>query len=131
MATSDAELISEVRSLTNYDSELISDSDFNDLVAIAKEEILLDVDAGSVSYYGSNTHANDRALFWLTALFAKVKAGEVGASTFSVADVRANSDSWQTSMWLSQYDKAISQNTDSLGFGSTTVARDDREYSYE
>lgn len=134
MATTDSELIDEVRQLTDYDSALISDSDFQELVNIAKEELDSEVpdSARPLSYYGSDTHEQDRALFWLVCLFSKVKAGEIGVPTFSVNELRQNALDEQSNFWMMMFNTRVHQISGASGFGSTSLERaDERAYEFD
>lgn len=131
MANNKSDLIAEARSLTDYDSSLISDSDFGDLVDIGQEEIQAETGVDNqISFFGSDTLQQDRALFWLTCLFAKIKAGEVGASNFSIADLESEPLDDQSNVWMSHFKKRLGAVEDARGFGQTSLSRTDRSYEF-
>lgn len=134
MATNQSELIDEVRTLTNYTASLISDSEMGNLVDLAKEELKSEVPAASrpVSYFGSDTHEQDRALFWLSCLFAKIRAGEIGAATFTVDELRSNPLDNQSNFWFMMFQSRLGQMEGAPGFGQTSLERaDDRSYEFD
>lgn len=107
MATTNSELIDEVRALTGYDEHIFSDLEMLSLLNICKEEIRADLDDPDFTFFvtGDNdTHQADRALFWFLSVATKIRAGEIGGIDISVADLDAeqvNDD--QASIWISNF----------------------------
>lgn len=129
MADSQTEIRSRVRTITDYDSNIINNADMDDVVNTAEDEIRSDLgDPSLVFYQGTDTFNLDLAVFWLSALFAKIKAGELDGPDMSVGDLETRPLDAQSSIWFSRYRKAIQRTSAGPGFGRTTVQRDDRTY---
>jgi len=88
MATTDTELIAEVRALTDYPADVMSDADIQKLVDIGKEELRASFGDPSYVFYTGDQSA-DRALFWFTCLGTKIKAGEIASVNLEIADIIA------------------------------------------
>lgn len=140
MATSDTELITEVRSFTGYtDTNTFSDQDIQELVDIAKEEIRADIGDPNFTFYqtgATNTHNADRALFWFTCIGTKVRAGELGSISLTINDLesgRAHEQDYQ--FWFSQFSTKMSSARTShsaeSGAASRQIERTDRSYSFD
>lgn len=136
MATTDSELIAEARALTNYTQSMLSDSTFQELVDIGKEELRAEMDKPNFSFYqtgGEHTLQADRALFWFTCIAAKIKGGEIGGIDIDLGDISTNQpDEEEYAVWFSQFrkrlDAAVASETDTGGPGQTSLQRDDRTY---
>jgi len=98
MATTDTELITEARAITDYDTSILSDAEMQELVDIGKEEIELEyplTDDLFPGFYNGDLEI-DRALFWFVCVAAKVKVGELGGldiNAGSFLDVSPHSSS--------------------------------------
>lgn len=132
MATSDTELIEEVRALTDYDSSIVSDSEMQELVEIGKEEIRLEfplVDNLFPGFYEGDLTI-DRALFWFVYVAAKVKVGELGGldiSAGSFLDVAP--DSASDSMGLRNFQRRMKGVQTMGGIAQAQITRSsDRTY---
>lgn len=126
MANNDNELITEVRSLTNYGTQVISDPDMQNLVASAKDEILIAVDETSLDWY--NERAAERALYWLVALFTKVHTGQIGGAGFAIGELEQSPLRGTEQFWLNQFNRHLWNIGSASAFGITSVTRDDRTY---
>lgn len=138
MATDEQSLVREVRAITGYtDESIISDIGMLDLVSIAKQELRSDLGLPELTFHqsGSDTYQADRALFWLTAIFSKVRGGEIGNINLSIGDVIDYNDAEnEYSYWFQQFNKRRSAAANLQGSGgpsSTLLERDDeRTYEY-
>lgn len=92
MATTDSELIDEVKAFTGYTDNDFTDSQVQDLLDIGKEEIKATLNRDSLTLYTSDTHDTTRALFWFTCIATKVRAGEIGSVNLNIDDVLEYSD---------------------------------------
>lgn len=126
MATNDDELIAEVRSLTGYGEGSISTADMTDLVAVAKEEILLEIDQPDLDWY--NERPAERALFWLVGLFAKIHNREIASAGFSIAELEQTPLRGSEQFWLGQVFRHISHIQNASPFAIRSIARTDRTY---
>jgi hypothetical protein len=138
MATDDGTLVAEVRALTDYDETIMSDLELLALVDVAKEEIKADVDDTTITFYSGDQKA-DRALFWLTCLFAKIKLGEIEAPNVSISSLRIRQASVaeRYGVWVKNFEKNLAGIVTSDGeaavgrpMGHTKVARTESERSY-
>lgn len=134
MATTDAELISEARVMTGYtDGSVISDSDFQDLVNVCKEELRDDFGVSDYSFFSGDLSA-DRALFWFLCIAAKIHTGEIGGMNISTGDVEAQNPGHihHDATWFSNYEdkkrKAERVITGSSGPAQSAPQRDGRTY---
>lgn len=135
MVSNDQELIDQVRALTDYHSDVLSDSDIQTLIDIGKEEMKADFRAQDFEFYstyqGVETYAADRALFWFTCIACKVKAGEIGGISISVSEISASAGRGSGyEYWFAQFNKKYEQATQMFvgGIGQTTLERDGRSY---
>lgn len=140
MATSDSELIDEVRSYTGYtNTNTFSDSDLQGIVDVGKEEIRADLNNPEFDFYQTgetNTLSADRALFWFTCIGTKVHTGELGSVSLTINDLesgQANEDTYN--YWMSQFSTRMSSartsHSTTSGAASSLMERTDREYSFE
>lgn len=133
MATSQTEIRDEVRALTDYGKNIFSDAEMDEVIGIAEDEVRAEIDDPSLSFYqGNDTFNTDRAVMWLSALFAKIRSGEIEGVEMSAGDLDINSLSTDDTFWYVQFQRRLSQLDASPGFGSTQVTRtDDRTYAFE
>lgn len=138
MATSDQELIDEVRSFTGYDNDPFSDQKIQTTLETAKEEIRAKLAEPNFQFYGSDTLQADRALFWLTCLGLKLRAGEIGAAEFSIDELETqplNDSSGEANVWFHNFINSLRgaerEDLGSSGLSHVQVSRDDRTYSFE
>jgi len=133
MASTDSELISEVRAFTDYNSAVISDSDFQDLVSLGKEELKEELgnDANFPGFFNGNLHV-DRALFWFVVIAAKVKVGEIsGIDIRSGEFLDTDQEPDGNALLFQNYRKRVASYNRRSGASHTTVDRTDRSYGYE
>ncbi|MFC6953777.1 hypothetical protein [Halorubellus litoreus] len=137
MATNDYELVLEVQNLTEYDDEIIEIPVMLELVELAKREIRAKAGIIDLEFFGTNDLYAERALFWLTCLFAKIKMGELENVHMSIGDIeqrtlRADEDGEDAVVWKQEFQDYMArvQPSENL-FGIRSVGRSDRTYSYE
>lgn len=132
MATDDASLIVEVRDITEYNAEIISDEQFQRLVSLAQREIAAKVGIPDLDFY--NDLDAERALFWLTCLFAKIRAGEVDGVEMQIGDIRnkplrvdGEEDRSMAVVWRAEFNDYFNQLLTQNGgsFGSRRISRGD------
>jgi len=138
MATSDSELIAEARGLTDYDASVLSDSEFQELVDICKEELRADFGDASYSFYSGSLNA-DRALFWFVCVAAKIRTGEIGGLNITTGDVEAAHPAQvhHDFAWFRNFEnrkrkamRSFSQDAN-RGPTQTSLERDNREYAFD
>lgn len=134
MAQSDTELIDEARAITGYtDGTIVSDSDFQILLNICKDELRSDFGVSDYSFYNGNLHA-DRALFWFLAIAAKIHTGELGGMNITTGEVEARTTghNHHEAAWFSNFEtkkrKAARIVRESVGPSHTAPQRDGRTY---
>lgn len=140
MASSDEELIEEVRSFTGYTStNTFTDSDLQGVVDVGKEEIRADINIPEFEFYRTGdtvTLSADRALFWFTCIGTKVHTGELGSISLTVNDLESGQANEETyNYWMSQFatrmSSARTSHAEGSGAASTLLERTDREYSFD
>lgn len=133
MATSDSELITEARALTDYNVSIMSDSEFQTLVDIGKEELRAEYgDPETFPGFYSGDLNLDRALFWFVCIAAKVKAGEISGIDISVGDLDASNSNGEYSYWFDNFSKRLNAFSRGGGPGQTNISRaDERTYEYD
>lgn len=133
MADSQTEIRDEVRALTDYSKNIFSDAEMDEVIGIAEDEVRAEISDPSLTFYqGNDTFNADRAVMWLSALFAKIRSGEIEGVELSAGDLDTNSLSAPNTFWYIQFQRRLSQVDGTPGFGSTQVTReDDRTYAFE
>lgn len=129
MVADDTELADNVRALTDYDETILTDSELQEVIQLAKGEFWADTDT-SEPFYSGNKQA-DQALFWLTCLFAKIKVGELSAPDFQIAEIDVEQSSDEESRWFSNYrryrDIATAGSSGKIG----QISRSNRTYQFD
>lgn len=128
MATDDPSLISEVRTLTDYNSSILTDGDMQNIVSLAKREIEGELGEEVSDFYSSIL--TERALFWLTCLFSKIKVGELEGLTLAVAEIEVTQipDEDRANYWARQFERRMRQaQADSMS-QLRNIERSDRVY---
>lgn len=140
MATSDDELIQEVRSFTGYTStNTFTDGELWGIVDVGKEEIRAEIGQPEFEFYRTGettTLSADRALFWFTCIGTKVHTGELGSISLTVNDLESGQANESTyNYWMSQFatrmSSARTSHSEDSGASTTLMERTDRSYSFE
>jgi hypothetical protein len=131
MATDDTSLKTEVRSLTDYDSLILSEDDLQAVVDIAKRELYADLGDESLNLY--DTLNSERALFWLTCIFCKVKSGEIDGVSFNIGELDVDSFNPHTSVgiWMNNFWKHYRGIEGGAPVAHTRSNRPDRNYGFD
>lgn len=131
MVSSDSDLAAQVRTLTDYDASIIPDGDLQGVISLAKDELRAEANNDTLTFYDGNIQA-DRALFWLTCIFLKVKAGELDAPDLSIGElkVKQNAMDTQTGIWFQKFNQRLDGIASPL-MGHTVVRRTDRTYNFD
>lgn len=131
MATDDESLIAEVRSLTDYDSDIIDDPDMQDLVDVGKEEVSGKIGNQSLTFYEQETFHATRALFWYVCIAAKVKVGELAGMNISADDFEAmNPANAHYDFWFENFQKKLSRAQRSTSPGASLINLERTERTY-
>lgn len=108
MASTNQELINEIRSFGQYSTEEISDSDIEVAISRAKNHLEIETGLDSPDWYGAKRYEN--ALFWTSMLFTKVQTGALDAKTISVGAVSEEAllaaEEGEVTLWYRKYDDA-------------------------
>lgn len=129
MASDDSSLIEEVRGLTDYDEEIFTNSEFDELLGVAKEEIRADLRSPDLQFYTEDTFQATRALFWFTCIGAKVRVGEIAGIDLTIESIQASlPDVEEYQFWFQQFDKRLRSASSSQGAAVTNIERTDRTY---
>lgn len=132
MANSIDDVRASVRSVTEYDASIISDADLDDVISEAESEISHEIGDYDLNFYnGEETFDQDRALVWLSILFAKIKAGEIHGIDMQVGSLQSASLSHDDKFYFNQFQRKLHSFDGVRGFGSITSTREDRTYGYE
>lgn len=131
MAIDDNTLKAEVRALTDYTEVIISDTDLQEVVDLTKRELQADVGDESFDFY-EDLNA-ERALFWLTCIFLKVKSGEIDAPSFSISEisVRQSNFTERHGIWMDNFRKHYRAMDGGAPVGHTRGNRPDRNYDFD
>ncbi|WP_330630667.1 hypothetical protein [Halocatena halophila] len=131
MVADDTEMKELVRSLTDYDSSILTDSELESLLVLSKDEFWADTDT-SARFYTGNKQA-DQALFWLLCLFSKIKVGELDAPAFEIAEIQVDeaSNPEEISRWLKNYRKYRDNAVTGSKAGIGQISRSDRTYQFD
>ncbi|UBF22598.1 hypothetical protein HRTV-25_gp17 [Halorubrum tailed virus 25] len=131
MAVDDSTLKAEVRALTDYGTAIISESDLQEVVDLTKRELHADIGDDSFDLY-EDLNA-ERALFWLTCIFLKVKSGEIDAPSFSISElsVRQSNFTERHGIWMDNFRKHYRAMDGGAPVGHTKANRPDRNYDFD
>ena len=131
MSTNDTVLLAQVRGLTDYDENIISDYDLQEVLGIAKTEIRASIGDENLDF--SSSLQADRALFWLTCIFCKVKAGEIDSPSFNIGElsVRQSNVSERHNVWIDNFWKHYRSIDGGSPVAHTKASRPDRDYDYD
>jgi hypothetical protein len=138
MATTDQELITEARAITDYDQSIMSDAEFQELVDIGKEELRAHWQLSDYQFYGQTNAADvgfilqrDRALFWFVCIAAKIRGGEIATPNITVGSIRATSYTGSKfDFYFENFEARLNTIERSSGPSVSQITRDD-ERSYE
>lgn len=131
MALSDADLIAEVRVLTDYTPEIMSDREFQDLVDLTKRELRADLNQPGLDFY-SDLSA-ERCLFWLVCIFAKVRAGEIDSPSFSISELKVRQSNFteRVGIWFDNFWNHYHSVGGGPPRGHIKSSRPDRTYNFD
>jgi hypothetical protein len=131
MAVDDTTLIAEVRALTDFGPSVISEPDLKEVIEIAKRELRADIGDPIYDLYGDLQA--ERALFWLSCIFLKVKAGEIDAPSFSIGElqVRQSNFTERHGVWMDRFLKHYLSISGLTPVGHIKPTRPDREYDFD
>lgn len=129
----------EIRFLTDYTPEVISDADLEDAIESAKGEIKAQSENYDINFFDSKDLDAYKALKWVTCLFCKIKAGELDAANYRLEDLNLTAKSTvgenegDPVIWLRRARTYISKVAEDAeepvrGFGRTEVSRENRLY---
>lgn len=122
-------LIEEARAITDYDSNIYTDSEFQELVDIGREEIRAETGSPELSFYTSDTFQATRALFWFTCIAAKVRAGEIAGVNLTVESIEAAQPGNENyAYWFRNFGKRIRAAAGATGPASIVLSRTERSY---
>jgi hypothetical protein len=132
MATSDTELMSEVRAMTHYDTSIVSDSTMQTLIDVGKKEIEADFPETPASpfpgFYAGNLQI-DRALFWFVCIAAKIRVGEIsGISISSGQFLDVEPSDTDDPFLFRNFQRRLANVMGKTGPGQIQVERDGRTY---
>lgn len=141
MALSEQELINEVRGITGYSTDLVSDSDIQGLIETAKADIQSITENYSIDWYDESNRDPNRALMWTTCLFLLLKARELDGVEYSLESLEQRSLSAagggfgqgnQPTLWYQRATDFIgeidSDVDDDIPYGMDSIVREDRIY---
>lgn len=143
MASSDVELLQEIRFQTGYLTDaVLDDTAFESVMSVARRHIrtrkAIEQEWTEADWY--DNQYREEALFWFSCLFAKVATGELDAQTFQVGAIDSKSllgsDDGEVTAWYRNAERALGavepgeQTNSGYGFGIGRPAREDRRYAY-
>ena len=121
----ESKAVQRARSLTNFDTDIITESTASTLEETAKDEIRVDLEEDNIDFSTPNGRS---ALMWIICLFFKIHIGEIGADGYHIGEVESKDLEGQADIWLQNYNNAKHKLAGSNIFGSTTTRRSGREY---
>jgi hypothetical protein len=129
MASSDSELIEEVRALTDYDESVYSDEEIQELVDIGKSELRSKWNEPELDFYTSERSHVERALFWFTCIATKVRIGEIASMNIRVESFEATKPgNLHYDYWFRNFQQHMRDAYQNPGPSSTVMSRTDRSY---
>ncbi len=131
MANSDTELIIELRSLTGYSEAVVADETWREMIQTAKQEVRAESSLDIPDFYEYEHRSAERAIFWTTALFAKIHMGELEGLDFNIGSVKIHQLPVRdiTRVWYEKIETHIGNlRAQTSGHGIRSVRRLDRTY---
>ncbi len=117
-----------VRTLTDYDTEIISSSDMDTLIELSKDEIKEDTGMDEIDF---SSGAGKSALMWLTCIFSKIHVGEIGAEGYQIGEIETKDLNDQAKVWFGQYRSRRSDVIGTKTIGHAKPSRSGRSYGDE
>lgn len=134
MATSDPDLVDEIRSFAQYKDHEIDDSDL--AVAISRAKKHLKIESGlneeQIDWY--DIERQEDALFWTSMLFSKVQTGALDAKAVSVGAINeselltGDSTQWYRSYRQSMKNLVVQNRGSRVSRSSRTTSGGNRVY---
>lgn len=129
MASSDSELVEEVRSLTDYDEHVYSDGEIRGLVDIGKSELRSKWNEPELDFYTEERLHVERALFWFTCIAVKVRAGEIASMNIRVETFEATKPgNTHYGYWFRNFQQHFRDAYGESGPSSVIMSRSNRSY---
>ena len=133
-ASSDEELLRDVRDLTGYEKYDINDAELRTCIDRAKSHISSRMSLDVSDDYWYSGDKREEALFWLTCFLSKVATGEIGAPSGAVENIEIGRLPTRDSEWYKRAEEAIAgmeSNSGSGSYGVSGVTRSNRVYGDE
>jgi hypothetical protein len=137
MASSNSELLTEVREMGQYDEAELSDPSLITCIKLAKRHLRVAAQLENPNWY--TEPIKEEALFWTTMLFSKVQSGELDSKAISVGEIEEDSmfaaADGEVTTWYRNYDSAVDRlladerGVASLSRTTRTTIDGDRYYS--
>lgn len=137
MANSDAEMKSEIREFTRYQSTaILSTGEMKTVLKRAKRHIRTTKGIESDTFDWYKTYPREDALFWTGCLFAKVAVGELDSEDIQVGAIDLGGlmavENDEVTMWAKNVSRSLnaldSGGPAAYGHGITSVSREGRVY---
>lgn len=129
MATDDASLKAEVRAITDYDTGILTNTELQSVLDVAKRELQSNKNNTTLDFYGDIRA--ERTLFWLTCIFSKVKSGEIDGGSFSISELEVESQEDSNSLFFDNFWRNYHSIGDGRPRGHLKGQRPDREYAFD
>lgn len=133
MALNEGTVIEEVRGITDYPDTVLSDNQIRTLVQTAQRDITATTQNYDIDWYNDSSIDGNRSLVWTTALYCKIKSGEIDGVDMDIGNLKVDSiDDKEAAVWYQKASKYIQSlfvaEDTHMPFGSSNVERNNRTY---
>lgn len=140
MALDQNQVISEVRTITGYPVAVLDDPDVIELIEFAKNDITGITNNYEIDWYNPDDIDGNRALVWTTALFTKIRTGELDSAEYSLEELDIQPQhasgkehgerpvTWYERAWSFINDLLVLPDDEQRRYGHVQIARENRVY---
>lgn len=124
-------MISDIRFITDYSPDIISDSDIQDGIRFSQREMVSMLPSGADPFNSDERNVALRALMWATCYHLKVKNGEIEGGDFSIAELDIETISSEDSLYLRKFKDNFLRLSSGNVYGHINSGRSDRTYGFD
>lgn len=125
-------MISDIRFITDYTPDVMSDADIRDGIRFSQREIVSMLGTDEDPFADSeNRNVALRALMWATCYHLKIKTGEIEGGNFSISEIDIDTIDNQDSLYLRKFKENFLRLSSGRRFSHVSSGRSDRTYGFD